>query len=76
MRITFHLGEDEVSRFEIASHVWRGDAAGSPKTRRGSSAAAIGRCERGHELRLAGPRAGEDASGCPDAPARDSREGG
>lgn len=54
---------------------WRGDA-GSPKTRRGSSAAAIGSCERGHELGLAGPRAGEDASGCPDEPARDSREGG
>lgn len=47
----------------------------SPKTRRGSSAAAIGRCERGHELGLAGPRAGEDASGCPDAPAGRRRWG-
>jgi hypothetical protein len=32
--------------------------------------------EHRRELGLAGPRAGEDASGCPDAPARDSREGG
>jgi hypothetical protein len=61
MRITFHLGEDEVSRFEIASHVSREKpGVRSP----GGGARSEGMREHGPKSRLPGRGvAREDASG-------------
>ena len=73
MRITFHLGEDEVPRFEIASHVsgarpgvraQGGGVAvrtargcGRAHGSRGSRGGGRGRMPRGVPTRLPGPRA-------------------
>lgn len=80
MRITFHLGEDEVSRFEIASHV-SGARPGGLKPREearrcGRPGDAGGGRTGAQAPRLPGRREGEDASRRPDAPARESTEGG
>ena len=76
MRITFHLGEDEVPRFEVASHV----SGARPRVRSPGRRCGGADCERmregGPEPRLPRWREGEDASGCPDAPARGRTEGG
>lgn len=65
MRITFHLGEDEVSRFEIASHVSGGAMPGVRSPGRRCSGTA-GRCGKTDQRRGSrGGRSWENASGVP-----------